>query len=232
MIPETESEADIRAASRAASGVDDKKIWHPSWFCDPICHGRYPEDGVEFYGLEISDQWRADLEEINQPIDFLGVNIYIGGVVRDSPDGKYEKVPLPADTKKTAFGWPVVPEALYWGPKQLHDQYGLPIVITENGMSNHDSVDDIGVVSDPQRIEFINKYLSEARRAILDGVQIKGYFYWTMLDNFEWAEGFDQRFGLIYVDFQSQQRILKDSAHWYREIIESNGRKLDEGLSV
>jgi beta-glucosidase len=124
------------------------------------------------------------------------------------------------------MGWPVTPEALYWGPKFLYERYKLPIVMTENGMANMDWVHADGQVHDPQRIDYLRRYLLELRRASEDGVPIQGYFQWSILDNFEWGHGYRQRFGLIYVDFATGRRIPKDSARWYSEVIAANGANL------
>ena len=127
---------------------------------------------------------------------------------------------------RTAIGWHVTPEALYWGPKMLYERYGLPIIITENGMSCHDAVSLDGKVHDPNRIDFEQRYLRQLRRAIEDGVDVRGYFYWSFLDNFEWAYGYTERFGLVHVDYQTQRRIPKDSCLWYRQVMETNGESL------
>jgi len=119
--------------------------------------------------------------------------------------------------------WRVTPEALYWGPRLFFERYRLPIVVAENGMASYDWIHRDGKVHDPQRIDFLARYLSELGRAIDDGVEVKGYFLWTIMDNFEWAFGYKQRFGIIYVDFATGQRTLKDSAYWYRDVITSNG---------
>ena len=122
------------------------------------------------------------------------------------------------------MGWPITPEALYWGPHFLHERYRLPIVITENGMASDDTVED-GHVHDRQRIDFLHAYLKQYARAIAGGVPALGYFLWSIMDNFEWAEGYAKRFGLIHVDYATQQRTLKDSAAWYRDVIAANGEE-------
>jgi beta-glucosidase len=127
---------------------------------------------------------------------------------------------------RSAFDWPIIPETLYWGPKFHSDRYKVPIYITENGMANVDWVDLDGNVHDPQRIDYLRRYLREVRRAITDGVDIKGYFVWSLLDNFEWGEGFSKRFGLVHVDYATQKRTIKDSACWYRDLIGSNGQTI------
>jgi beta-glucosidase len=132
----------------------------------------------------------------------------------------------------TGFNWPVTPEALYWGPKFAFERYQKPIFITENGLSCRDwpSLDER--VHDPQRIDFITRHLRELHRAIQDGVPIEGYFHWSALDNFEWADGYKERFGLIYVDYATGRRTPKDSYHWYAKVIASRGRAALEAAAV
>jgi beta-glucosidase len=127
------------------------------------------------------------------------------------------------------MGWPVWPESIYWGLRFLWERYELPLVITENGVANTDWPHLDGHVHDPQRIDYLARYLLQVKRALDEGVDVRGYFVWSLLDNFEWARGFRPRFGLVYVDYEDQQRRLKDSAHWYREVIETNGRALLPG---
>ena len=122
--------------------------------------------------------------------------------------------------------WQVTPASYYWGPRFLFERYGLPIVVTENGMANCDWMHLDGKVHDPQRIDFLTRYLSELRRATDDGVDVQGYFHWSVMDNFEWGFGYRHRFGLIFIDFQTGRRILKDSAYWYRDVVASNGSNL------
>ena len=126
----------------------------------------------------------------------------------------------------TMMGWHVVPESLYWGPRFLAERYHLPVVITENGMSGHDWMGADGQVHDPYRIEFTQQYLQALKRAVAEGVDVRGYFHWSLLDNFEWAEGYKQRFGLVHVDYATQKRTPKDSAAWYAEVIRTNGCRL------
>ena len=126
-------------------------------------------------------------------------------------------------------GWPVTPACLYWGPRFFHERYGLPVVITENGMASDDQVDSDGQVHDSPRIKFLSRHLGQLGRAIDDGVRVDGYFHWSIMDNFEWAEGYAQRFGLIHVDYPTGKRTLKDSARWYREVIRSNGVAVRRG---
>ena len=122
--------------------------------------------------------------------------------------------------------WYVSPDALYWGPRFLYERYKTPIVISENGMSCHDCVSLDGKVHDPNRQDYVQRYLRSYKRAAEDGVDVRGYFYWSLMDNFEWANGYFDRFGMVYVDYQTQQRIPKDSAWWYKTVMETNGENL------
>jgi beta-glucosidase len=126
----------------------------------------------------------------------------------------------------TMYQWPVEPASLYWGPRFFYERYKLPIVITENGLAAHDWVSLDGNVHDPQRIDFLHRYLRELKRAADDNIPVEGYFQWSILDNFEWHEGYKFRFGLVHVDFENQKRTLKDSAYWYRGVIATNGEDL------
>ncbi len=222
-IPVTSSGADIDAARRHSMEIDAKGFWNNTWFGDAVCFGRYPEDGLARFGADVPKIEPGDMEMISQPIDFYGVNIYSGEPVRAGDNGEPVAVPRGPGYPQTAFGWTIEPEALYWGPRFLYERYKLPIVITENGLSCFDFVGTDGRVHDPARIDFLTRYLRSLACAIEDGTNVTGYFQWSLLDNFEWAEGYRQRFGLIFVDFTNQKRILKDSAAWYAELIRTNG---------
>jgi beta-glucosidase len=121
---------------------------------------------------------------------------------------------------------------MYWGPRFMYDRYKLPLVITENGLATRDQVFLDGKVHDPQRIDYMHRYLAELGRAIKDGVPVTGYYAWSLLDNFEWADGYKQRFGLVYVDYQNQKRVPKDSFDWYKKVIATNGRGLGDKTAV
>jgi beta-glucosidase len=163
------------------------------------------------------------METIAQPVDFCGLNIYNCSVVRAGEDGRPETVPGPVGYAETAMEWPVTPQALYWGPRFTWERYAKPIVITENGMANTDWISTDDQVHDPQRIDFLKRYLREFHRAIGDGVEALGYFQWSIMDNFEWAFGYKRRFGLVYVDYPTGRRIPKDSARWYQQVIATHG---------
>ena len=225
-MPASGSAADIEAARARMFAITACDCWNNTWFADPMILGHYPEDGLALFAEQLPAIAGEDLQTICQPLDFYGVNVYNGETVRAAADGSCEPVPLPIGHPLTAMEWPVTPEALYWGPKFLHERYGLPIVVTENGMANCDWVHSDGQVHDPQRIDFLTQYLRAYGRALADGVPALGYFAWSIMDNFEWSFGYKRRFGLIYVDYVSGRRILKDSAHWYRQLIAANGATL------
>ncbi len=229
--PATDAKADIDAARSLTLGVVAKDFWNNTWFADPVVFGRYPEDGIKTYGVPMTFVKPGDMETIKQPIDFYGVNIYDGEPVRAGPDGKPLIVPHKPGHPQTAVRWFITPEALYWGPRFLYERYKLPIVVTENGMSGTDWVSLDGKVHDAQRIDYTQKYLMALGRAIADGTDVRGYMHWSIMDNFEWQNGYKERFGLIHVDYATQKRTLKDSAHWYSRVIASNGRSLDEGIA-
>ena len=227
-IPHTNTPADVEAARKLMFAVTDKNCVNNSWFSDPMIFGRYPDDGVKLFEKEMPEIKPGDMETICQPLDFYGVNIYTGTVVSARKDGTIETVPSPDGPPLTMMGWESKPEALYWGPRFLYERYKLPIVVTENGMANMDWVHVDGKVHDPQRIDFLTRYLREYHRAISDGVKADGYFLWSIMDNFEWGHGYKQRFGIVHVDFAGGKRTLKDSAYWYQEVIKSNGSNLVE----
>jgi beta-glucosidase len=225
-IPVSERPEDIRAARQAMFAVTQKHCWTNTWWMDPVFLGHYPEDGLQLFGKDMPNIQEHDLDTICQPLDFLGVNIYQGYPTRAGDNGQPELVEHPIGHAQTAYRWAVTPQVLYWGPKFLAERYQLPLFITENGMSSADWIALDGKVHDPQRVDFLHRYLLELRKACADGVDVRGYFQWSLTDNFEWAEGFKERFGLVYVDYPKQTRILKDSAYWYRDLIASNGESL------
>ena len=226
--PATRSAADINAARKAMfSMTPDGSLWNNTWWLDPILKGRYPEDGLRIYGRNVPKHARKDLAIMHQPLDFFGVNVYQGEAMRAGTNGKPESAEKEIGHPQTANKWPATPDCLEWGPKFFWERYRLPIYITENGLSNQDWIALDGKVHDPQRIDFLRRYLLALRRAADAGVPVKGYFQWSILDNFEWAEGYKERFGLVYVDYPTQRRIPKDSAWWYRDVAMSNGAHLD-----
>ena len=194
------------------------------WFLDPVCTGAYPEDPASpWYALskEVSPE---DMRIIGQRPDLIGLNIYNGHEV-EIRDGVVSSVRKYPGYPRTALKWPVTPPVLYWGPRLIHDRYGLPVVISENGLSCNDIIFLDGKVHDPEREDFLHRYLLELKAAAKQ-MPLAGYFHWSLTDNFEWNQGYRERFGLIYVDYRTQRRIVKDSARWYASVIASNGENL------
>ncbi len=226
-LPASESQEDIDIARKETFAVTSQTVWHMAWCLDPVFLGHYPEDGLKLHAKDLPKIKDADMETIAQPLDFFGMNIYHGKRVEAGPDGKLVTTPQTPGRPITAFKWPVTPECLYWAPKFYYERYGQPIIVTENGLSNQDWVDMDGKVHDPQRIDFLRRHLLELRRAANEGIPVEGYFQWSLLDNFEWAEGYKERFGLVFVDYGTQKRTPKDSFDWYRDIIDTNGVSLD-----
>ncbi len=227
--PASDRPEDIEAARKVLFSFYnpmDNWTWNVAWFNDPVFLGKYPESGLEKFRDYLPEITEEDMKLISQPIDFMGQNIYNGYIVRAGEDGEPEIVAPPAGAPKTAAGWPVTPECLYWGVKFIYERYRTPLYITENGMSCHDLISDDGQIHDPNRITFLDRYLSALQRAGDDGADVRGYFLWTFLDNFEWEKGFSERFGIVHVDFATQKRIAKDSAFWYRKVMETNGANL------
>ncbi|MGJ8637468.1 MAG: GH1 family beta-glucosidase [Phycisphaerales bacterium] len=231
--PATDSPADIEAARTATFGIDPKGwTYNYSWYCDPVMLGHYPEVGLKLFGDDVPKWTDADMELMNQPLDLFGVNIYSAGIVRADDNGDPVPVPNERGFPTTMFRWTINPSSMYWGPKFLQERYNLPVVITENGLASMDWVHQDGKVHDLNRIDFLSRYLSELRRCSDDGVDVRGYFQWSILDNFEWAEGYALRFGLVYLDYTNMRRIPKESYFWYSKVIESNGEVIPRDAAL
>jgi beta-glucosidase len=211
--PATGSEADLALAElEYARSVQ--------WFMDPIFKGRYPELALRAHGANAPVVHDGDMEAIHQPLDFLGVNYYFRAFC-SAEDPPREP---PRELGVTDMGWEIYPQGLTELLVKLKGEYELPpIYITENGMANADVVGD-GGVDDPGRIDFVARHLAALQAAIAQGVDVRGYFLWSLLDNFEWNSGYSKRFGIVYVDYANQQRIPKASALWYRDFIAGQRR--------
>ena len=225
-MPATNSPQDVAIAMAAMASVRGKDCHSNTWWMDPIFFGRYPQDGLKLFESELPRIQPGDFKTINQPVDFIGTNIYQGRYFRAGAEGKPEELPFAVGHPITGFEWPVTPEVLYWGPRFLHERYKKPVYVTENGLSCRDWVSLDGKVHDPQRIDFVARHLQHLQKASRDGVSVKGYFHWSIMDNFEWGEGYKQRFGMVFVDYPTQKRIPKDSAYWYRDVIAANGKNI------
>ncbi|WP_220195985.1 GH1 family beta-glucosidase [Ktedonospora formicarum] len=197
------------------------------WFISPIAHGRYPEGLFEALEVTPPPMQDGDLELIGAPIDFLGVNNYTrdvirGGTIPARPDESVKVGPVPGACY-TEMGWEIHPQSFNELLLRLYHEYGMQaLYITENGAAFKDTWNGDGVVHDPRRIAYIQEYLQAAAEAVEQGVPLRGYFTWSLLDNFEWAEGYSKRFGIVYVDYQTQRRIIKDSGHWYKALLSAH----------
>ncbi|MDZ7705895.1 MAG: GH1 family beta-glucosidase [Trueperaceae bacterium] len=201
-------------------------VWNRS-FSDPLLKGSYPALTETLVAPVVHD---GDVAQIRQPIDFLGLNLYTRFRVRAEPKAQFglELVGAPQDAETTAMGWEVYPGALYEQLRDLQQNYGnLPVYVTENGAAFADEVreqrDGRKRVHDAPRIDFLARYLEQAQRALEEGANLRGYFVWSLLDNFEWAEGYHKRFGVVYVDYETQERIPKDSYGWLQQVMAGGG---------
>lgn len=195
-----------------------------TWWSDPVFFGKIPEDAQAIFGECLPVLTEEEWEIVTEPLDFYGFNIYQGLEDLDLTE-EYGPYAYPG-SPKTSMDWNVTPEVLYWSCSFLYERYGKPIMITENGMSSFDWVSLDGKVHDPNRIDFLHRYLRSIKDAVSEGIPVLGYQYWSIMDNFEWINGYDKRFGLVYVDYRTQKRTIKDSACWYRDVIATNGEIL------
>ena len=220
---------DGRPASLAAA---ENRWRHESdWWMLPMTQGRYPDTVWKRLGQAVPEIRPGDMEAIRQPMDYVGLNYYSPARVAADPHdaGGWKVVPRSPLAPRTDMpGWEVFAPALRTLLLQYHRRYGLPIYVTENGMSTAaDAPGPDGRVRDPRRLDFLMRHLAEIRRAMDQGADVRGYFHWSTMDNFEWAFGYTQRFGLVHVDYATQKRTPKDSALWYRDFIQSRSFEAD-----
>jgi beta-glucosidase len=218
VYPYTNSEEDLKA-------VQVQDAFENRWFIEPIFRKKYPE--VIWKILEKNylsfDFPISDFDIISSPIDFLGINYYTRNIVAHDESNKFLGLKrIEGPNERTEMGWEIYPDGLYDILIQLYRDYKIPIYITENGAAYNDKLEN-GKVEDNKRIEYLREHIKRAYFAIRDGVDLRGYFVWSLMDNFEWAHGYSKRFGIIYVDYDTQKRILKDSAYFYKKVIEENG---------
>jgi beta-glucosidase len=223
--PASQSPEDLDAVRRADAYMNRQ-------YLDPVFKGEYPAELREIFG-EAWPEWSdEDMRLIKQPIDFLGVNYYTRRVERYHPDHiplRTKHVPQPQHTE-TATNWEVFPEALTRVLLWINERYGkLPIYITENGAAFYDPPHPIdGRVEDPLRTEYYRQHLRAAHDAMKQGVNLRGYYAWSLLDNYEWAHGYSKRFGIVHVDYSTQQRTIKSSGRYYSSVIRSKGEILSK----
>jgi beta-glucosidase len=228
--PASGSAADAEAATRV-DGYANR------WFLDPVLRGAYPEDLAEILRPLVGEAHVRpdDMATVQAPVDFLGVNYYFCHTVAAAPGAPQPgDRPLPGYLRAwerpdpavplTGKGWPVQPEGLTQLLSRISTDYDhLPLYVTENGAAFADYVGPDGVVNDPERTDYLDRHLRAVHDAVSAGADVRGYFCWSLMDNFEWADGYSQRFGLVWVDFKTQERIPKSSASWYSGVASRNG---------
>ncbi|MGE5550066.1 MAG: GH1 family beta-glucosidase [Bacteroidota bacterium] len=216
--PASEREAD-RIAARWHEAVNFR------FFLEGVLRGRYPDEAGELaHRLGLLAFPASEMQTIGAPLDFLGINYYTRAVIAADPGSFTGGRHVEPDGPITKMGWEIYPEGLYELLRGISVDYPkLPLYITENGAAFDDRVESDGVIHDTDRLVYLRAHLAQAHRAITDGVDLRGYFIWSLLDNFEWAFGFTKRFGLFYTDYRTQARVWKDSARWYQRVIEEHG---------
>lgn len=216
-VPVTETPADIDAARRLFVTENLRVL-------DPVFTGRYAPEYLAAAGAAAPQFREDDFAAIAQPTDFLGLNIYTGAFVRAGGDGRPEILEMPQSFPRADSRWLTLnARALYWGPRLAAEVYGVrDICITENGAGYDDAPPVNGEVLDVHRIAYVRHCLAELKRAIDDGAPVTGYFLWSLMDNFEWQDGYTRRFGIVYVDFKTQRRTPKLSSRWYAHVIAEN----------
>ncbi len=213
----TDSDAD-RAAAHLADGTRNR------WFLDPVLRGKYPADVLEHFGADAPAIEEGDLDTISAPIDFLGVNHYTRTVIRAGDDGSPVEVYV-AGAEHTDMGWEVYPDGIRETLCRVERDYAPPaIYVTENGATFTDVRRHDGRIVDLERQAYLERYLDAVAEAIEEGVPVRGYFVWSLLDNFEWALGYLRRFGLVYVDYPTLERVPKQSFDWFRRTIAASHR--------
>jgi len=216
--PASRSYAD-RRATYTADGFLNR------WYLDPLAGRGYPQDMIAHFDRPMGFVLEGDLETIAEPIDFVGINYYTRQIVRSEAIPPQDNAPVEAVRGQniTEMGWEVYPEGLFDLLCRVHFDYHFPaLLVTENGAAFHDTVGPDGTIQDGRRVSYLRDHLRAAARAIEAGVPLKGYFVWSLLDNFEWSYGYTKRFGLVYVDYQTLERIPKASADYYRRVIAAN----------
>ena len=219
------SPADETAARQETFRLTDADwmFTHPI-VLDAVCLGRVEPEPGALRGL-LSAVTPAEWDTMHAVPDFIGVNSYNGSEIAAGPDGVPVYLPRPQGFACTALKWPVTPEIMAYGFAFLFDRYRLPLYVTECGLSCNDHIFLDGQVHDADRIDFLHRYLLALCRGC-ERADVRGFFHWSLTDNFEWHSGYAERFGLIYVDYPTQKRILKDSARWYAQTARENGKNV------
>ena len=221
-LPFSDCPEDIAAAQRGDGYLN-------RWFVEPIMKGTYPEDMVAWYtakGVTLPPFAKEELALMSQPLDFIGLNYYNDFYVKNAP----QRWPVEFAIHNPRFmpvndrNWPITEEGFYHMLMRMKNEYGIQkILITENGTATNEVADCDGAVRDPQRVDYLKRHLRQMHRAMAEGVEVVGYMQWSFSDNFEWSFGYHSRFGLVYIDFATQERIVKESGHWYGQMAQKNG---------
>jgi beta-glucosidase len=216
-IPVTETEADIAAARVEYERTNGQLM-------GPVFRGQYPEAFLRDAGANAPQIEPGDMEQIGQPTDFLGLNIYAGNFVRAGANNLPEVLPFPRGYAEGGLHWlKITPQSMYWGVRFAAEVFGVKsFYMTESGATFDDDITSTGEVIDLHRREYLRSHLLEVHRAVGEGYDVRGYFLWSFIDNFEWAEGYEKRFGIVHVAFGTQKRTPKLSSHWYAEVIRHN----------
>ena len=226
--PASES-AEDRAATKRSDAYMNRQ------FLDPVFFGSYPEELIEGFGEAWPDIASSEIEELKQPFDFLGINYYTRGIMKDDAGTLVERATRVRNPRAayTETGWEIFPQGLTDILTWVHERYGsIPTYITENGAAVYDPpVASDGVIEDPLRVHYLRGHLRAVHEAMRQGVDVRGYFAWSLLDNFEWAHGFAKRFGIVHVDYETQARTIKNSGWFYKDVIATNGAALESGGS-
>ncbi len=220
--PASDTEADRQAANRADAYLNRQ-------FLDPVLLGTIPTDLAEMFGPAWPVWTAEELQQIHAPIDFVGVNYYLRWIVCDDAAAgpARARIITQPNCPRTATDWEIYPNGLLEILQWVRSRYGnLPLYITENGAAFDDVLLPNGSIDDRPRVEYVHGHLKAARQAIDAGINLRGYFVWSLLDNFEWQAGYSKRFGIVYVDFDTQRRIPKASARWYSHVVQTNGAAL------
>lgn len=222
--PKSNDEKDVEAAKNMMfkNITQDNWVWNVAWWNDPVYLGQYPKEGLEALAAYLPEITSEDMELIHQPLDFIGMNIYNGQMVSADDQTSWKLEERYIGFPQTGMKWPITPEVLYWAPKFLCERYKKPIYITENGLASPDMIAADGKIHDENRIAFLDQYLHYYRKASDEDIPVAGYFVWSLMDNFEWAFGYTERFGIVYVDYTSQERTIKESGKWYKKVIISD----------
>jgi beta-glucosidase len=222
VYPASDGPEDVLAA-RYADGL------HNRWFLDAILRGEYPLDMIESFGDSVPAVQEGDMETISVPIDFVGVNYYSRHVIGAGREGGRPVLVRNPESEYTDMGWEIYPEGLFRVLTRLRDDYSIPpVYITENGSAFSDVRRHDGSIDDPERLAYLESHIDALGRAVEKGVPVKGYFVWSLLDNFEWAHGYSKRFGIVYVDYPTLERVPKASYSWYRSFIQRERERAQE----